>query len=136
MPYKNKEDKKLAFKRYMVNNNLTSRERMGEWCSKNPEKRLLRAARTRAKKFGLEFSIKLEDIVIPELCPYLGVKLKPYSPRGDGSLDVASLDRKNSFLGYTKDNIEVISFLANMMKSKATEEQLVLFAKEVLRRYG
>lgn len=135
MPYKNKEDKKKCYERYMKNNNLTSKERMGEWCRNNPEKRLLRAARTRAKKFNLEFDLTLGDIIIPKYCPYLGVELKPYAAREYGSLDVASLDRKDSSRGYTKDNIEVISWLANMMKNRATIKELQLFSLEVLRRF-
>jgi hypothetical protein len=77
---------------------------------------------------GIEFSITVEDIVIPKFCPYLNV------PFDNTTKDFAySLDRIDSSKGYTKDNIRVISVLANIMKNKATEEQLIAFANGVLR---
>lgn len=88
-------------------------------------------AKTRCKKRNLDFDLVWNEIPIPEFCPYLGIKLnfqnssvKPDSP---------SLDRKDASKGYTMDNIQVISQLANAMKSNATEEQLITFAENVLR---
>lgn len=37
--------------------------------------------------------------------------------------------------GYVKDNIQVLSLLANQMKSNATPEELVKFSKNVLKIY-
>lgn len=76
---------------------------------------------------NMEFSIEVADIQIPETCPYLGVAFVPL----DKDLGY-SLDRIDSAKGYTKDNIRVISYMANKMKNNATEGQLVAFAKGVL----
>lgn len=100
------------------------------------EKRLLYAARRRAKNQGLEFSIEESDIIVPTHCPILGIPLVSTRPRGDSRRDIASLDRIDSSKGYTKDNIEVISWLANTMKNNASTELLVKFSKEMLRRYA
>lgn len=83
--------------------------------------------RVRYDTVNREFTITREDIIIPELCPYLGI------PLNSGDPDAwASLDRIDSNKGYVPGNIQVISFLANQMKNRATKEQLIAFAKGVL----
>lgn len=87
---------------------------------------LLGNARGRAKVKDMEFSISKEDIIIPDVCPILGIKLA--RNKGKVSSNSISLDRLDSTKGYVKGNVQVISFLANTMKSSATPEQLHLFA--------
>lgn len=96
----------------------------------HPEKWLLRQARTRAKDKGLEFSLTLEDIKIPQRCPIMDEVLQ-YVP-GEYSDYSPSIDRIDSARGYTPDNIWVISSIANRMKWNATKEQLLTFCKGVL----
>lgn len=89
------------------------------------------SAKNRAKKAGLEFSITREDVVVPDICPILGVGIIPMSPRKYGL--GASIDRLNSSKGYTKDNIIVCSLRANMLKSNGTIEEfkkIVTFLSE------
>jgi hypothetical protein len=99
----------------------------------HPEKYLWKQAKHRAKwdYNNMEFSISVEDIIIPEKCPYLGTSFdltdKEFSP---------SLDRIDSAKGYTKENIMVISYKANRMKSNATDLELIAFAKGILSMYG
>lgn len=95
----------------------------------NPALFMWKQAKHRAKfdYEGMEFSIAVEDIILPDTCPYLGVTLSPLDKQYG-----YSLDRIDSSKGYTKDNIRVISRLANIMKNNATEEQLIAFAKGVL----
>jgi hypothetical protein len=76
---------------------------------------------------NMEFTITVEDIIIPEKCPYLGVEFQALDKRYG-----YSLDRIDSTKGYVKDNIQVISRLANIMKNNATEQELISFAKGVL----
>lgn len=95
------------------------------WRDNCPEKRILYSARERAKKKGLEFSIVLEDIVIPERCPVFGCLLVVSSGQGIKYRDFApSLDRIDNTKGYEKGNIAVISNLANKYKSDMSREQL------------
>ena len=94
----------------------------------SPETRMYRRAKSRAKQRGLEFSIEKEDIHIPETCPILGIKLEVHKGNPGGRNNSPALDRKDSDKGYTKENIWVISHLANMMKSSATQEELLAFA--------
>ena len=85
---------------------------------------LLRAARARAAKKGLPFSITEDDIIIPTFCPVLGVRLErslgskgpgPYSP---------TLDRLECSLGYVPGNVIVISNRANLAKSDLSVEEI------------
>lgn len=95
------------------------------------EKSMYRSVRARCKTSGIEFNISLEDIVIPEICPYLKVPLTRI--QGDGRVWTnASLDRIDPSKGYVKGNIQVISGKANLMKAHSTEKELIQFAKSVL----
>lgn len=82
------------------------------------EYRLLISAKSRAKRTGIKFDLTLEDVVIPTMCPLLGIKLEkaiktqaPASP---------SLDRIDPTAGYVKGNVWVISWRANWIKSNAS----------------
>lgn len=81
------------------------------------------AAKSRANKKGREFSIELSDVVIPALCPVLGIPM-----------DRPSLDRIDGTKGYVKGNVRVISHRANMLKNNATIEELTLVLRDLKRR--
>jgi predicted nucleic acid-binding Zn-ribbon protein len=98
----------------------------------DPEVKMLRRAKSRAKLKDLEFDLTVKDIVIPKYCPILGIELICKSGISGGQKNSPALDRKDSKRGYTKDNIQVISHLANMMKSHATEEELITFANWII----
>ena len=87
------------------------------------EYRMWKSAEKRAKERGMKFSIKYEDIKIPEYCPLLEIPLIKNSTR-QRHYDAPSLDRIDSAKGYTKDNIWVISHRANQIKNDATLEEL------------
>ena len=132
MPYKDKEKTKEHLKQWTINNREKRLQSSIKYQEKDFARKLLISSKSNAKKKGREHNLIKEDINIPEYCPYLDIKLTTeVSASRDPS--TASLDRIDSTKGYTKDNIQVISRLANMMKSCATEEQLLLFAKNVLK---
>jgi hypothetical protein len=109
------------------NNRATSRLASSEWKKRNPEMVLWKSAKYRARDKELAFEIEVSDILIPDVCPILGVEFQP------GTLNAPTLDRKIPSQGYTKDNIWVISKRANMMKCDASQEQLLKFSQWVLR---
>lgn len=103
---------------------------------KNPERAMLTAAKYRAKKNNLPFDLEVSDIVLPTHCPILKIPLLTYAGQGNNiRKDSYSLDRIDPTKGYTKDNIQVISGLANRMKQNATQEELILFADWVIKTY-
>jgi len=96
---------------------------------------MLRAAKNRANKENIPFNLDVSDITIPDRCPILNIKLVQNSGKPGGKGDSPSLDKIDPTLGYVKGNVQVISHLANMMKSSATKEQLKLFADWVQKTY-
>lgn len=89
---------------------------------RTPEYNLFNWAKRRAKIESLPFSISLKDIVIPENCPVLGIKLE----KGKGECHSASptLDRLIPKKGYVPGNTSVISLKANNIKSDGTIGEL------------
>ena len=102
---------------------------------KNPQRYMWATARNNARRDGREFTITPEDIMIPEYCSYLGLKLTFRERRGIEDSGY-SLDRIDNRKGYIPGNIEVISDLANRMKQNATKEQLITFANSIRSRYA
>jgi predicted nucleic acid-binding Zn-ribbon protein len=98
----------------------------------SPELKMLQRAKGRARIKKLQFDLTLDDIKIPKYCPILGVELACKSGTSGGQKNSPALDRIYSKGGYTKDNVQVISHLANMMKSHATEEELIAFANWII----
>ena len=82
------------------------------------------AARQRAKRYELEFDITEDDIKDPLVCPILGIEIIPGAP--PRSPNLPSLDRIDNDKGYTKDNVQVISYRANTLKSDMTVEEAYL----------
>lgn len=129
MPYKDPQDRKECGKRSYAKNKEKIKEAAIRWRRNNPDAQLYYQAMYSAKSRGLEFSITRADIIIPEFCPYLGVKLTNEKGR---KLTNISIDRIDNTKGYIPGNIQVISYLANKMKDVATIEELVLFARGIL----
>lgn len=95
------------------------------------EKAMFWAARDRAKRAGIEFTIKLSDLRIPARCPVLGMPLVRRG--GKAQPDSPSLDRIDSSKGYTPANTMIISHRANCLKNNGTLEEfekIVRYLKE------
>ena len=85
-------------------------------------KLLYKNIKSRCKRIGREFSIELDDIIIPKKCPVFGFDLK----REDREtwMCAPSVDRIDSSKGYIKGNITVVSRRANILKRDATIDEL------------
>jgi hypothetical protein len=91
---------------------------------------MLKAAKIRAIKKGLSFSITEKDILVPSVCPVLGIPL--YVSKGRYHAGSPTIDRIDNALGYTPKNVAVISYRANSLKSDATPAELLAVAKYAL----
>ena len=100
-----------------------------------PEWKMHQRAKQRAKRLGREFTLKVEDISIPAMCPILGIPLVVHRGNSGAFADSPSLDRTDNDRGYTKDNIRVLSQRANQMKGDASVEELLAFADWIIKEY-
>lgn len=121
---KNNPEKMARYRKNWYANN-DGRKYHREWALKNrvknPELYVWRNARNRAKETGREFSIEKSDIVIPEICPVLGI---PISKQVEGfQPNSPSLDRIDSSRGYVPGNIAIISWRANCLKRDGTLDE-------------
>lgn len=97
-------------------------------------RRMLNAAKGRALKKGIQFELQVEDIHIPLSCPILGIPIffNKWTGVSGAKPDSISLDRIDSSKGYTKDNIMIISWKANNLKSNGSItdlEKIVAYMK-------
>jgi len=103
-----------------------------------PARVLLNSAKRRAKGKKFKFNIELLDINIPIVCPILNIpvlKVYTHGKKAGPTNNSPSLDRIDNTKGYVKGNVQVISHQANTMKANATPEELIKFAKWILKTY-
>ncbi len=95
----------------------------------HPERIMYSSAKARAKKKGLDFSINLEDILFPDVCPILQIPLLVNIEKVKD--DSPTLDRIDNRLGYIRGNVRVISYKANRLKNSLTEQDLKRMLKYI-----
>jgi hypothetical protein len=81
-----------------------------------------------AKKRNIPFNLTVYDVMLidwPISCPVLNIPLRWNI--GEAKEDSYSVDRIDSSLGYTFDNIEIISLKANRCKNNLTEDEMKKF---------
>ncbi len=86
---------------------------------------MVKRKKVHAAKLRRGFSLTWMDIIVPSICPCLGV------PLTHGSTDWRfrpSIDRLDNNLDYTPGNVWVISAWANAIKSNATGSQILRVA--------
>lgn len=102
----------------------------GVACRWNPDKRqrkggvpvvaykILISAKARARRDGLPFNLSIDDIVIPDTCPVLGIPIRV--AEGRMSAGSPTLDRVIPRYGYVRSNVRLISWRANALKNNAS----------------
>lgn len=144
---RNKEKVKASVQRYREENaekvkefcreyRLNNRDKIAAYWHKTPvEVRMLRAAKTRAKREGLPFDLDLSDVVVPDICPFLGIAICKHN-KGSHQPNSPSLDKIDPAKGYVKGNVHVISYKANAMKRDASIQELLMFALGCTNMFG
>lgn len=120
--YDNKEKVLENVKSYRDANRPLIQQKGKEYYRRKLKNRLLNAARARARKYGYEFDLTVDDIIMPKYCPLLGIEMFVTESRKGKKHSSFSLDRIDSSKGYVKGNVWVISMMANSMKSDSNYE--------------
>lgn len=97
-------------------------KRQAERKEECPERQILIKAKQRAAIKNVDFEITIDDILITDECPLLGIPL--IISKGHPSQNSPTLDRIIPDLGYVKGNVWVISHKANRIKNNATLPEL------------
>lgn len=100
----------------------------------NIQKQIYYRVKQSTKKRKLDFNLEPQDIIVPTHCPLLGVELL-FDKVDSSSDNYYTVDRIDSSKGYIKGNVQVISRLANTMKNKSTEKELITFSQNILKMY-
>lgn len=106
-------------------------ERRKAYRTHNLSRSLLIETRARAKRRGIEFDLNVADLVVPEACPVLGIRLVAQGKRTDASPTVDRIDQSR---GYIKGNVAVVSWLANRLKSNCSDPAIFEAIAAYLRR--
>jgi hypothetical protein len=88
-------------------------------------KQLYNNLKASAKRRNIPFDLSptdIDDIGIPLTCPILNMPIFFY--RDSVQPDSISFDRVDSTKGYTRDNLVIVSYRANKIKSDATLDEL------------
>jgi len=101
-----------------------SNQKSKDYVKNHKERILLTKAKNRAKTKNIEFNIDINDVIIPDVCPILGIDIIK-DTGGRHNKNSPSIDRIDNTRGYTKDNIRIISFRANNLKSDGTLEEFL-----------
>lgn len=89
---------------------------MSDHYRKDPAWSMIRRAKARAKKEGMDFNLEKDDLIpLPTHCPVFGIELCI----SDGLQNPAaySLDRIDNSKGYVRGNVAVMSYRANRLKN-------------------
>lgn len=97
-----------------------------------PLKQMLGTIRNKCLKNGIPFNLTEKDIIIPNFCPVLGVKLET---AGETQSNSPSIDRIIPEKGYIVGNVVCMSKKANQIKSNGTPDEIYKVYKYLEKLY-
>lgn len=121
---KNAKRRKEYMAAYSKKNYAKIQAYNNQWRLDNPALAMLHRLKASAKRQHRKFNLTVEDIIIPDVCPILGIKIKKAGKRTGRS---PSCDRLDPSKGYIKGNVRFISNDANRMKQNNTLETFQKF---------
>jgi hypothetical protein len=132
----NKDRLDVLSKTYRLREDVKARRNQQQlkWREENLDWELWHKAKKRSEKSGIPFDIERSDIIIPDICPVLGIPL--FITKGTIGDNSPTIDKIIPEKGYVKDNIAVISARANRIKCDASLEEFELIYNWLKDQYG
>lgn len=97
-----------------------NKNRTYDYQKQHPFEAMFYRRKNAAKHEGILFTIKIKELIVPSVCPVLGILLQ----HGRENLDSSpSMDRVVPDKGYIPGNVKIISLRANRIKSDGTVEE-------------
>ncbi|NDD53406.1 hypothetical protein EBZ39_05950 [bacterium] len=101
--------------------------------------RLYNSAKTKARKRGLTFNLKYNDVLRPVMAGVCAVTGIPFDHRAKPARGVdlpfrASLDRIDNTIGYQADNIQIVCCIFNRSKGMWNVEDVVAMAEAIMQK--
>lgn len=118
-----KERNKLAQEKYRTTPKAKACRQRHRNTHKGRITTMYREAKRRSEERGLEWDLELCEVMVPDVCPVLGIPL--FFTVGRTTDNTPTLDRVDNTKGYTRDNVVVISYRANRIKNDSTLDELV-----------
>lgn len=128
---RNPEKYRGLVRKYRRKNPQICRDAVKKYKASHPARMLLDNCRHRAKIKNIPCNLTMEDIIVPEVCPVLGIKLE-YS-KGKYKDNSPSVDRIIPMKGYIRGNVAIVSHKINRIKghlSISEVESLLKYMKE------
>jgi hypothetical protein len=94
--------------------------------------RLFHGAKKRSNESGLEFSLDREWVVAKVKSGFCEVTGLPFDLSNGRNLFAPSLDRTDSNLGYTPENVKVVVWCYNAAKATGTHEEVKRLAYAIV----
>lgn len=130
-----RERRKQYYKAFKKKNPDYFKKRAIKLKTENFERSLLNQTKGFAKRRGLEFTLVIKDIVIPKTCPLTETEIM--KSVGEGRmLSNPYVYRIDENVGYIKSNIIITCVLANHLRTCASKEQIIAFAKNIRKMYA
>jgi hypothetical protein len=108
----------------------TAKARSRAHAARHPTRKLFNRRKSSALHAGKEFTIIYEELVWPEYCPVLDIRLDyAQKEKRGGNYNSPSMDRIDNNKGYISGNVIIISMRANLIKRDATPEELMKIAR-------
>ncbi len=106
------------------------RNNYNNYAGNNYIKRLYQVTKKRAIKNNIPFTIKMSELIVPEVCPVFGIPL--FRRKGSMCNNSPSIDKIINERGYVKGNVWIISMRANRVKNSLTKDELITFCTKIL----